>query len=225
MANFKTHISFGIAAGILGIIILAGVATAQVPGFLITVFVVATLGSVLPDIDSDSGLPFHVAFGALTIVVCALVFGHFYNIIPRNAKIIVGWTLAAGVFVWGIVGSIFRRFTIHRGMAHSLPAALLAGLGTFFAASRFYFSDADAFILAIAMVAGFLIHLILDEIWAVVNFHGKLFVPNKAFGTALKLFSDSMAVNLLVYGLIIVILYENYDRLYVLVLAFWGSLK
>src|SRR5437868_5398977 len=83
--------------------------------------------------------------------------------------------VAGGValFVWGIVGTIFKRVTHHRGMAHSIPAAVLAGLATFFAASHFYFSDQDAFLLGVAVLAGYVVHLILDEIYAGVNFHGK----------------------------------------------------
>jgi membrane-bound metal-dependent hydrolase YbcI (DUF457 family) len=212
MASFKTHISFGLAAGVLGVILLAGLSAGHVPDFFITVFVVATLGSVLPDIDSDSGLPFHVAFGSLTIVVCALVFIHFYNIQPRDMKVVLAWTAGTSIFVWGIMGYIFRRFTEHRGIAHSIPAALLAGLGTFFLATRFHFSEENAFILAIAMLGGFLTHLILDEIWAVVNWNGTMFIPNRAFGTALKFFSESRMVNLLVYGAIFMLMYGNYAQ-------------
>jgi membrane-bound metal-dependent hydrolase YbcI (DUF457 family) len=225
MASFRTHVSFGIAAGILSAIVLSGLAAAQAPGFLITIFVVATLGSVLPDIDSDSGIPFHVAFGSLTIVVCSLVFLHFYNTIPRDYKMIAAWTAGTGVFVWGVVGYIFRRFTCHRGIAHSIPAALLAGLGTFFMATRLFFTEADAFILAIAMMVGFLVHLVLDEIWAVVNFHGELFVPNKAFGTALKFTSEDRLVNFMVYGAIIFLIYGNYAQFSSLAQDFLSSIR
>jgi membrane-bound metal-dependent hydrolase YbcI (DUF457 family) len=225
MASFKTHISFGIAAGILATIVLSGLVASQAPGFLITVFMMATLGSVLPDIDSDSGIPFHVAFGSLTIVVCTLVFTHFYNIHPRDFKIIAGWTGGTAIFVWGIMGAVFRRFTNHRGIAHSIPAAILAGLGTFFLATRLYFSEADAFILALAMIVGFLVHLLLDEIWALMNFHGQLFVPNKAFGTALKFTSENGLVNLLVYGAIVLLIYGNYAQLSSLTQTFWLSIR
>src|SRR5689334_2823948 len=130
MASFKTHISFGIASGILGVIVLSTLLAVNAPGFLVTVFCLATLGSVLPDIDSDSGLPFHVAFGSLTIVICALVFSHFYFQGTKDLKLALAYSGGAAVFVWGFLGYLFRRFTVHRGIAHSLPAALLSGLGT-----------------------------------------------------------------------------------------------
>ena len=37
MASFRTHISFGLGAGILGVIGLVGAAIADAPGFLIGV--------------------------------------------------------------------------------------------------------------------------------------------------------------------------------------------
>jgi membrane-bound metal-dependent hydrolase YbcI (DUF457 family) len=225
MASFRTHISFGIAAGVLGAGVLSSLIASHAPGFLITIFAIATLGSVLPDIDSDSGLPFHVAFGSLTLVICAWVFARFYALNPEDLKVTVGYTAAAGVFVWGFVGYLFRRFTVHRGMAHSIPAALLSALATFFLASRFYFSDQEAFILAVAMLVGFLIHLILDEIWALVNFQGTPFIPNKAFGTAIKLFSESGLINFVVYGIIITLIYANYPRLYTLTENFLSTIR
>jgi membrane-bound metal-dependent hydrolase YbcI (DUF457 family) len=225
MANFRTHISFGIAFGVLGAMLMSGLAALYAPSFLITVFVVATLGSVLPDIDSDSSLPFHVAFGSLTIVICALVFARLRLVYSGDYKLILGYTALTGVFVWGVLGYLFRKFTVHRGIVHSLPAALLVGLGTFFLASRFYFSDADAFVLAVAMAGGFLTHLVLDEIWALVNFQGKILVPNKAFGTALKLFSESRTINFLIYGAILFLLYGNYDRLLNLAKGFLENIK
>ena len=121
MASLRTHISFGIAAGILGVIGLVSLLLANAPGFLITVFLLTALGSVLPDIDSDSGIPFHVAFGSISIVACVLVFASIYRDDP-NLQSAMLWTAGTGIFVWGVVGYIFRRFTVHRGMAHSVPA-------------------------------------------------------------------------------------------------------
>lgn len=223
MASFRTHISFGIAAGILGIVGLVTLAIANVPALMVAVFLAVALGSILPDMDSDSGVPFHIAFGSLTIVATALSFIALRHDHPSSWQIVIAATIGVAVFVWGIVGHIFKRFTRHRGMAHSIPAAVLAGLITFSLASRLYYSDSDSFILGIAIVVGCLIHLILDEVWAAVNFHGTLFIPNKAFGSALKLWSDSSTVNLLVFGAIVFFLLGNVERLWNLAVVFWKS--
>lgn len=203
MASFPTHISFGIALGVLGVMVLTGLAFANAPSFLVVVFALATLGSVLPDMDSDSGIPFHVAFGSLTVVTAVLAFSSVHKTAPHNWRILLTSTMGTAVFVWVVVGYFFKRITHHRGMAHSIPAALLSGLIAFFLATKFSFADIECFILGVATTAGFVLHLVLDEIWAGVNFHGHLFSPNKAFGSALKLWSDSTLVNVLVYGAIL----------------------
>lgn len=224
MASFRTHISFGIALGVLGCVALITAAITHAPLLLVAVFALATLGSVLPDMDSDSGVPFHVAFGSLTVVVTVLAFLSAYKTAPVNWRLVLIVTGGAAVFVWGIVGYVFKRITRHRGMAHSLPAALLAGLITFFLASRLYFSDQYSFMLGTAIVLGYVLHLALDELYAAVNFHGTLFIPNKAFGSALKVKSDSLVVNAAVYTAIFFLLAGNVQRLWGLAEGFWKQL-
>lgn len=203
MASFRSHISLGIASGILGGFALVSLAVLDKPNFLLVVFVAAVLGSVLPDMDSDSGIPFHVSFGSFAVVAAALAGSSAYRETPDDLVQVGLWSAGAFGFVYVILGAVFKRFTRHRGMAHSLPAALLAGLATFFLAVRFSFTDMEAFVLAVAMIAGYVGHLILDELYAAVNFHGTPFVPNKALGSALKLFSDDKLINLAVYGAIL----------------------
>lgn len=201
MASFRTHISFGIACGVLSIFLLMG--SALVPpswSFFVFSWLLVTIGSILPDMDSDSGIPFHVTFGSLSLIAGGLALLVTYQQTPHEYLRIAGWVLGAMICVWSVVGSLFQRFTRHRGMAHSIPAAVLAGLLVFSVASHAGFDEWPAFLLGVAMAFGYLTHLILDEIYAVVNFHGSLFVPNKALGSALKLFSDSWRINLLVYG-------------------------
>ena len=224
MASFRWHISTGIALGVLGAALLASFAVVDAPSFLIVVLAMATLGSVLPDMDSDSGVPFHVAFGSLSIVCAALVFITVYRKYPGDYQQLVGWALLVGIGVWGIVGYIFKRFTRHRGIAHSIPAVILGGLITFFLATRFYFSDSDAFILAVALMCGYLSHLVLDEIYAAVNFQGRLFEPNKAFGSAMKLKSHNAFINLAVFGAIILLAAGNVERFISLAKAFWEKI-
>lgn len=225
MATFRTHISFGIAFGILGALALASLAIADAPSFLMTVFALAALGSVLPDMDSDSSVPFHVAFGSLTIVAVSLVFVSVYKQDPHNWQNIILWSGGVGVLLWAGVGYIFKKFTHHRGIVHSIPAALLAGLLTFFIAIRFGYPDSESFLLALAIVIGFVIHLVLDEVWAVVNFHGKLFIPNNAFGSALKFKVDNKLINIAIYMAIILLLSGNTGRLWNLSQAFWKSVS
>lgn len=224
MASFRAHISLGIASGILGTLALTSLALADEPSFMTVVFVAAVLGSILPDMDSDSGVPFHVSFGSFATVAAALVFTSLYQETHVWERLLV-WTAGTFAFIYIVVGYFFKRFTKHRGMAHSLPAALLAGLVTFFLAVHFSFSDSQAFILALAMIAGYLGHLILDEIYAAVNFHGIPFIPNKALGSALKFFSDDTSINVLVYGTILFLVAGNVGRFVNLAEYFWQQVS
>jgi membrane-bound metal-dependent hydrolase YbcI (DUF457 family) len=225
MASFKTHISFGIAAGVLGAIALSVLAIADAPGILLIAAVALVLGSILPDLDSDSGVPFHVAFGSLSLLSGALVFVSSRDENPADWQGSLIIAVGTTIFVWVVVGYVFKRFTRHRGMAHSVPAAILAGLVTFSVASRLSFSDPEAFLLGVAMTAGYAIHLTLDEIWAAVNFHGMPFIPNKTLGSALKIFSSSMFLNAVVYGAIAFLLAGNIDRLRPLAETFWKQVS
>ena len=224
MASFRAHISLGIASGILGAMGLISLAFSDELGFISIVFVVAVLGSIMPDMDSDSGVPFHVTFGSFSLVAAALVGLSLYHEMPLVWERVLLWTVGTFAFIYLVVGYFFKRFTRHRGMAHSLPAALLAGLVTFFLAVHFSFTDMEAFVLAVAMIAGYLGHLILDELYAAVNFHGTPFVPNKALGSALKFTSDNRLVTLTVYGAILFLSAGQVGRFANLAEKFWRTI-
>lgn len=217
MANFRTHISFGIAFGVLGVFLL--MSSALVPSswsFFVFIWLMVTIGAILPDMDSDSGVPFHVTFGSLSLIVGGLVYIVAHKHAPQEYISVAAWVIGAIGFVWVILGSIFKRFTRHRGMAHSIPAAVLSGLCVFSLATRIGFDEWRAFLLGVALMFGYLIHLILDEIYAAVNFHGTLFLPNKALGSALKFFSKSRRINTAVYGGILFFIVGNGHELLLL---------
>lgn len=215
MANFTTHITFGVALGIASV--LATVSLALVPSHDWNLFIVLALsvivGAIAPDIDSDSGVPFHVTFGSLSLVAGLLAFVYAWRQIPSDRWALVGYPLAAIFIVWVIFGAIFKKFTHHRGMAHSIPAALLAGLLVFTFAVRTGFQEWESFLLGVGLSCGYLLHLILDEVYAGVNLHGTLLVPNKAFGNALKLYCHSRVVNVFVYAWIVFLIAGNQGEL------------
>lgn len=225
MASFRAHFSLGIASGILVAIGLVSLALFEAPSFLMVVFIAAVLGSVLPDMDSDSGIPFHVSFGSLSLVVAVLVGLSVYAETPNDPFRILLFSAGAFGGVYFVIGWMFKRFTRHRGMAHSLPVAFLAGLVTFFLAGHLSFPDDQAFTIGVAMTLGYVGHLILDELYAAVNFHGRPFVPNKALGSALKLASDNTVVNVGVFGAILFLVAGNVGRLANLSEQFWDSIQ
>ncbi len=215
MASFRTHVSFGIAFGILSAIGL--VSFALVPdewSLPIAVGLSAIVGAILPDMDSDTGLPFHVTFGSLALVGAGFGLLTALRLFPGDYVRIIG--IPFGVFfgIWIVLGGMFKKFTVHRGMAHSIPAAGLAGLVVYSIAVRLGFVLWDAFLLGLAMTLGYLLHLVLDELNSAVNFHGTPFIPNKALGSALKLASGSASINTLVYmALLLLVLVNGKDIL------------
>ena len=104
--------------------------------------------------------------------------------------------LAYVVIRYGLV-HLFKHLTVHRGMFHSVPAMLIAGL------SVFLLDNGSApmvrlFLTGGAMV-GFLSHLVLDELCS-VDFMGMHL--KKSAGSALKLASKSWPATLTCYALL-----------------------
>ena len=98
--------------------------------------------------------------------------------------------------------------TVHRGMWHSLPAAAIAGLAAYLVMPCE--SDGIRAYKALGVVVGFLVHLILDEIWAVEVGVGRL-RTKKSFGTALKFLGSNPTANVVVYGLLFALCYTAWS--------------
>jgi membrane-bound metal-dependent hydrolase YbcI (DUF457 family) len=97
------------------------------------------------------------------------------------------------------VAWLFRRLTVHRGMFHSLPAALIAAELVFLADNG---PDTPGrMTLAVGVFLGFLSHLVLDELYS-VDTRGLKVRLNKAAGSALKLASRSASATLVTWSLL-----------------------
>jgi hypothetical protein len=145
------------------------------------------LGGLLPDLDSQSGVPARELFGIAAAIVPLLL-------VPRLTA--VGFTLDQRLVLMGALyfliryglRHVFGLLTVHRGMFHSIPALLIAGLAVYL-----LYHNPDVSIrlyLAGGVVLGFLSHLVLDELYS-VDFTGTRLRLNKYAGSALKFFSPS----------------------------------
>ena len=155
-----------------------------------------SVAGMLPDLDSNSGVPVRETLCFISVLIPALMIPRFraLGMSPESmvfASFIIYITMRFGV------GAIFKKYTKHRGMWHSIPAAAIAGLVTFIVSLspemgiRLFKSW--------AVVMGFLCHLVLDEIWS-VDLYGKKIRLKKSFGTALKFFSKSAWGNFSTYA-------------------------
>jgi membrane-bound metal-dependent hydrolase YbcI (DUF457 family) len=214
MADFRTHASWGaaVAAAVAGGAFGAGL-TQGTPGAFTLLAVSVLVGSMAPDIDSDSGVPFHVTFGALSVLSAGAVAFVLLALFPGNWLRALGWSLVAAVVIWAGVGTLFKRFTRHRGMAHSIPAAALGAMATFAVAGLLKAPDTAALLAGVGFGLGYLLHLALDEVYATVDIEGRRLAPKKSLGSALKLSSNRPVITVAVYAAIGMLVVWNYDRL------------
>ena len=196
MANFKTHISFSSMLGIgygVGAFFIWDVELSH----CVVAAGLCSLAGMLPDLDSDNGIPVRETLCLLAAVVPALMIQRFIALGLNQEQIVLA---SAGLYItirFG-VGKIFRRYTVHRGMWHSIPAAGIAGLAAFMLCMCPDFGV--RLFKAWAVVIGFLSHLVLDEIYAVDLNNRRLPRLKRSFGTALKFFGKSPWGNLTTYA-------------------------
>ena len=151
------------------------------------------LGGVLPDLDSDSGVPVRELFGLAAAAAPFLLWGQMRAAGFTPEQTIVVLASIYLVIRYGI-SELFKRLSVHRGMFHSIPAMGIAGLLVFLGYEtptswlRYY--------LAAGVMLGFLSHLILDELCSVDFMGAKV---SKSAGTALKLYSGSWAATVACY--------------------------
>jgi hypothetical protein len=196
MANFKTHLSVASTlSGVLAIGCLeAGLAA---PREVLVYFAAGTMGGVLPDIDSDHSTPIQIMFSAFGVVLAFLtVFSKAgaYSIVELSLL----W-LFVYVVIRYVACRLFARFTVHRGIFHSLLAALFFWfLTTAVTYHVFALSPFHAWLTGCFVGLGYVIHLTLDELYSVDLMGASL---KRSFGTALKVASWTNIKTTIVLGL------------------------
>jgi hypothetical protein len=197
MASYAGHLSLSSALGaVYGI---AGAYYFQMDwGPAILGAGLTTIGGVLPDLDSDSGVPVRELFGLGAVAVPFLMLRRLANLDLTFEEMVV---VMAGIYLFVRYGlsEIFKRITVHRGIFHSIPATIIAGLIVFL---LYHSPEVRLRIyLAVGTMIGFLSHLILDELCS-VDFSGATLHLNQFAGSALKLHSHSWPVTVSTYLLL-----------------------
>ena len=181
MADFSTHVFSAAALCSFGATFCTKLLALPMSEGL-TLTVAGTVGGILPDIDLKVSWPSRLLFTLLGGVV-ALVW-LFANVERLTALEL--WLAAVGLFLvvryplhWA-----FHSLTVHRGALHSLAAAAMAGLVTAAAAERLLGADAAlSWLIAAFLAGGYVLHLVLDELYS-VDFTGMKI--KRSFGSALK---------------------------------------
>ncbi|ADU65583.1 metal-dependent hydrolase [Desulfurispirillum indicum] len=185
MAMFDTHLAAGTVMS--GALATLAVTHENVPLSLALGLVLAgTLGSVLPDIDAPQSRPTRVMLSIFAMALSLLICIRLVSSIPFWALPLLYGICFLGLRV--VLESVLQRFAVHRGIIHSIPAALVATTATAVASHTLLGSSAlQSWWLALFVLAGFLIHLVMDEVYAVNISGAKL---KRSFGSALKLYGE-----------------------------------
>ncbi len=197
MASYLGHITFSTALGAAyGAAASYGLNLDWGPVFLGAGL--TAVGGLLPDLDSDSGVPVRELFGLAAVMAPFLMFRRLEALGYSVEQTVV---LLAAVYLLVRYGAaaVFKRLTVHRGMFHSVPGLLIAGLLVFLA-----YQNTDLLVrlyVTAGVMLGFLSHLVLDELCS-VGFSGARLQLNNFAGSALKFASKSWPASLATYSLL-----------------------
>jgi membrane-bound metal-dependent hydrolase YbcI (DUF457 family) len=207
MAGFRVHIGVSTACGVA-----AGLAAVKLLGHPVeTGFLVGCLtavGGMLPDLDSDSGVPVRELSGLAAAVVPLLLYNRLRGTGLSHEGVLAAMAGAYLLIRYGVV-NLFKHVTVHRGMFHSLPAMLVSGLAVYLAYDCPAAEQSTRYVLGVGVMLGFLSHLVLDEIYS-VDFNGIRIQLKSSAGSAMKFFSPSVRATAVCYGLLGGLLYLGY---------------
>jgi hypothetical protein len=198
MASYQGHLAFSSVLGAA----YGGAAALQWQLDWGPVFLGAgltALGGLLPDLDSDTGVPVRelsgVAAAATPFLLIRRLQGAGFTM--DQMLVLLG---AVYLFIRYGVAALFKHVTVHRGMFHSIPGMLIAGLLVFLG---YRHPDVGLrLFLAGGIMFGFLSHLVLDELCS-VDFMGLRLRLNRSAGSALKFYSSSWLATLTTYVLLL----------------------
>ena len=209
MASFNTHISSGVVLGVAALIFIIYNAVLPQPGAFLIATAVA-IGSIMPDLDSDTSVPFHIVSSLLALIIGSLTYIYFKNIMSDNEDIILRVIIAV-LAVKFVISPIIKKLTKHRGIWHSVPAVVIITLVAFLALQLVYLNMRLKFYIAVAFGAGYLSHLVLDEGSSFFRFKFLIFwSPKQSLGSALKLIVESKIITIIAYVIILILLFASY---------------
>ena len=174
-----------------------------------------SVSGMLPDLDSGPGVPMRESISFAAAIVPMLMMHRLKHIAGMTPELMI---LAGGCIYLSIrfgLSKMLKRFTVHRGMFHSLPAALIFAEIAFLLCAHWetpFTRKAAHDVMqgmsaedlpmrlfnAGAVLLGFMSHLVLDEIWSIEMLRGRLHLKS-SFGTAIKFWGPCGWANMLTY--------------------------
>src|SRR5262249_24674038 len=146
-------------------------------------FALGTLGGILPDIDANNSIPGRMLFSFFAIIMAFLTLfsrASVYSIVELSILWMVTY-----VVVRHIIFQMFAKLTVHRGIFHSILAAVFfCFITTDMSYYLFGLNTLNAWIGGLFVFIGYTIHLVLDEMYSIDLIGTKI---KRSFGTALKI--------------------------------------
>lgn len=182
MANFNVHLSVAATASSVVAVLGVNLNVVDVSHAPWLVFL-GIIGGMLPDIDAVNSKPVRLLFNVLALLSATAVLSALKNYVASYQLL-----LFAAAIYWltrYFVLASLARFTVHRGIFHSVLALLFFALLMVCISDYAFKQNAIyAWLNGFFLGFGFLVHLLLDEIYSVDLSNRRI---KKSFGTALKL--------------------------------------
>ena len=202
MAGFKAHLAGGIASGagisLIGFY-LRGLSLTQSGA----IFVVGSVGGLLPDLDSDTGKPLSFLFHLVSVLIPSMLLIEAIQIGGESLEFLICYFAILYLFINYLVCAMIKKITVHRGMMHSIPFTFICGGVGYL---LFLPSGKQVAIMAgLAVFLGCFVHLLLDELSSIKLKFGFIPIPKKSSGSAFKLKSGSLAATLFTYLILVAV--------------------
>jgi len=216
MAGFKTHVSVGIVTGFLLMMVTYMLGLISSLTVSVLIFFNTGIGSFLPDVDSDSGYPVRILFGTYALIFAGIAFFVAYNAVNENIAVAFIAPLITFLIVNFVFPPLFKKYTKHRGMFHSVPAIFISFFIVFLFLNFFNIPLIDRFLMSLGVGIGYFSHLLLDEIFSTNVLTGKI-KPKKSLGTALKFKTHSKTINTVTYLILLILFLLSAPMLFKLI--------
>jgi len=185
MANFNTHLATAaVGSGMLATLCLQVGFVDSKDALLLAAM--GVVGGILPDIDLHYSHPSRILFTILGIIAAFL----WIFAAENHLSIVELWGAGLGIylFIRYLLWGLFQKLTVHRGVIHSIGAGLLVALISAIVSYHLFAKVAFvSWLIALFIFLGFILHLVLDEIYS-VDFMGHRI--KSSFGSALKILDN-----------------------------------
>ncbi|MCP4320360.1 MAG: hypothetical protein GY951_10790 [Psychromonas sp.] len=190
MANFNTHLN--VAAVTTGLSAAALLSAEHISlSSAIWLWLLGTIGGLLPDIDSDNSTSLDTLFNlfALSAVLIVIRYITAEQFVQISFIELIAIPLLVYAVMRYLLRPIFEKITVHRGSCHSLLFLFFIALLTTQITWRVTVQATEQSIFIAWLSGGFIllggvVHLLLDEIYSVDLSNISI---KRSFGTALKL--------------------------------------